>query len=100
MTQPRQDKTPWAGQAQEAKQDNQLLAAKLFLAGLAGLLAQAYVSLDTPKDWEARLELRARQVQSQAQIWHQDTQDKLQELRPEADQQPRPINPNEKGTKK
>ena len=87
MTQPRQDKSPWAGQAQEAKQANQLLAAKLFLAGLAGLLAQAYVSLDTPQDWEARLELRARQVQSQAQIWHQDTQDKLQELRPEAYQQ-------------
>ena len=87
MTQPRQDKSPWTGQAREAKQVNQLLAAKLFLAGLTGLLAQAYVSLDTPQDWEARLELRARQVQNQAQVWHQGTQDKLQELRLEADQQ-------------
>ena len=100
MTQPRQDKAPWAGQAQEAKQANQLLAAKLFLAGLAGLLAQAYISLDTPQDWEARLELRARQVQSQAQVWHQDPQDKWQELRLEADQQTKHIHPNEKGTKK
>lgn len=97
MTQPRQDKSPWTGQAQEAKQANQLLAAKLFLAGLAGILAQAYISLDTPQDWEARLELRAWQIQSQAQVWHQGIQDKLQELRPEVDQQPRHNKPNKKG---
>ena len=81
MTQPAQNQAPWEGQAQAAFQTNRLLRAKLLLAGLAFLLAQAYVSLDTPQDWEARLELRARQVQSQVQAWHQATQDKLQEAR-------------------